>query len=62
MHNKEDNDLYFSLNKEKSDGRSMWHVWCKRERGLRHFDGKILKKHHFEDLGKYESIILKKDL
>jgi len=40
----------------------MWHVWCKRERGIRPFDGKMLKKHHFEDLGKYWRIILKKDL
>jgi len=39
MHNKEDNGLYFSLNQEKSDWRSMWHVWCKRERDIRHFDG-----------------------
>jgi len=30
------------------------------ERGIRHFDEKMLKKHHFEDLGKYWRIILKK--
>jgi hypothetical protein len=60
MHNKEDNDFFFSLNQEESDGRSMLHVWCKRERGIRHFDGKMLKKHHFEDPGKYGRIIFKK--
>jgi len=34
----------------------------KRKRGIRRFDGKMLKKHHFEDLGKYVRIILKKYL
>jgi hypothetical protein len=35
---------------------------AKRERDIRHFDGKMLKKHHFDDLGKYGRIILKQDL
>jgi hypothetical protein len=34
----------------------------KRERGIRHFDGKMLKKHHIEYIGRYGRIILKKDL
>ena len=34
----------------------------KERGGIRHFDEKMLKKHHVEDLVKYGSIILKKDM